>query len=52
MEDVEINDIRTSPNFKGISFSRYKKTEVRNQLIENMLKGKIEPACYWCAELL
>ena len=47
-----INDIRTQPEFKSITFSRYKKTEVKNQFIENMLKGKIEPACYWCAEFV
>lgn len=48
----EINDIRISSAFKGISFSGFKKTEVRTQLLENMKKGKIEPACYWCAELV
>jgi hypothetical protein len=47
-----INDIRNATEFKGISFSKYKKGEVRNALIESMLKGKIEPACYWCAELV
>ena len=47
-----INDIRTSSDFKSITFSGYKKTDVKNQLIENILKGKIEPACHWCAELL
>lgn len=49
---TEINDIRTPTEFKGESFSKYKKAEVRNQLIENMSKGKIEPACYWSAELI
>jgi hypothetical protein len=48
----EINDIRTSGELKGISFSNYKKTEVKNQFIDNMLKGKVEPACYWGAELV
>ena len=47
-----INDIRDPGDFRGISFSKYKKTEVRNAFIENMLKGKIEPACNWCAELI
>ena len=48
----DINDIRGSPAFNGISFSGYKKTEVKNQFIENMMKGKIEPACHWSAELI
>lgn len=47
-----INDIRGPSDFRGISFSKYKKTEVRNEFIANMLKGKIEPACNWCAELI
>jgi hypothetical protein len=47
-----INDIRTSSQFKGVTFSKYKKTDVRNQLIKNMVNGKIEPACYWAAELV
>jgi hypothetical protein len=51
-ENTLINDIRTSSNFKGITLSGYKKTEVKKQFIENMLKSKIEPACYWCAELI
>ena len=48
----EINDIRTPAEFKGISFSKFKKTDVRNQLVDSLLKGKIEPACNWAAELV
>jgi len=51
-DNSEINDIRTQPQFKGISFSKYKKTDARNQMIENMKKGKLEQSCYWCAELI
>lgn len=49
---LEINDIRTPNDFRSFSFSNYKKTEVKNQLVENMKNGKIEPACYWAAELI
>jgi hypothetical protein len=51
-ENSEINDIRPESAFCGISFSKYKKSEVRTALIDNMQKGKIEPACYWAAELV
>jgi hypothetical protein len=48
----EINDVRLQPQFRGFSFSNFKKTEVRTQLIENMKRGKVEPACYWAGELI
>jgi hypothetical protein len=51
-DNTEINDIRAQSEFKGISFSGYKKTEVRKQLVQNLLSGKIEPSCYWSAELI
>ena len=52
VSSVEINDIRSPGDFRGFSFSEFKKTEVRKQLINSMLKGKVEPACYWSAELI
>jgi len=48
----EIDDIRAISDFRGATFSGYKKTEVRNQMLRNMIQGRIEQACYWCAELV
>lgn len=52
MSFIEINDIREQPEFKGISFSKYKKSDVKKQIISNMLNSKVENANYWCAELI
>jgi hypothetical protein len=51
-DNSEINDLRSHTMFRGISFSGFKKTEVKTQMIENMKKGKVEQACYWCTELV
>jgi hypothetical protein len=51
-EKSQITDVRRPENFKGVAFSGYKKTEVKNVLIDNLLKGKIEQACNWSAELI
>lgn len=48
----EINDIRAPTHFRGFSFSNFKKTEVCRQMLQNMQKGRVEPACYWAAELI
>ena len=47
-----INDIRTSSDFRATSFSKYKMTEVRKEFLTAIHSGKIEPACYWCAEMV
>jgi len=52
MNDYEINDRRTQKEFNGISFSQFKKTEVKTQLKKSILDGSIEIANYWCAELI
>lgn len=47
-----INDIRTQPDFKGVTFSGYKLGEVILELHRSLLNTKIEEACYWSSQLV
>ena len=51
-ENVQINDIRTYGDFKGITLSGYKISEVKKHFLLNVYNGKVEQACYWCAEMI
>lgn len=45
-----IEDMRNS--FKNLTFSNYKKLNVKKELITALLVGKVENSCYWCAEMV
>jgi len=52
MNENDINDKRSQKEFSGITFSQFKKTDVKKQLINAILYNKLEEACYWSAEYI
>jgi len=52
MNNDEISDVRRGKDFRGITFSKYKKTDAKKELLNCLKEGKLESACYWGAEFV
>ena len=51
-EKDAIEDTRQAAELRSLTFSNYKRNEVKKELLNALLAGRVENSCYWCAELI
>ena len=52
MNEYEINDSRTTTDFRQLTFSKFSRSRVKKELFKAIHNNTIEPACYWSVELI
>ena len=46
MSENKIDDLRKIQEFRNVSFSNYKKSDVKKELTKSIQANKIEDSCY------
>lgn len=49
---ILIDDVREIKDFKKITFSNFKKSQVNKEFLKALIDGKTEKMFYWCTELI
>tara|TARA_Y100000389_G_C17440148_1_gene508077 strand:+ start:839 stop:1915 length:1077 start_codon:yes stop_codon:yes gene_type:complete len=52
MNEIDINDIRSEKDFRSITFSKYKLSDVKKELSKSILNNSVENSLYWSAEII
>ena len=50
--EYPIEDARDVSFFKLTTFSKYKRADVKRELLQSLVDGQLEPSCYWTTELV